>query len=163
ELPEIASCVRAAPDGVHVLTASLGGPDAALQLWRFDQVPEVIAAPSALPSPLAMVDGDPGEAFVYDGSSSPTSSIALLPDGKRCLTSDGSLMRLWNLDSDEIIREYDGHTDKIAGVAVTPDGAKAVTASHDGTLIVWDVESAKQLHKLTVPGPAGKAPVYAVV
>jgi WD40 repeat protein len=37
DLPEPASCVRLSPDGHSAVTASAGGPDAAMQLWRLSK------------------------------------------------------------------------------------------------------------------------------
>jgi WD40 repeat protein len=41
-----------------------------------------------------------------------------------------------------------GHSDRVTAVAVTPDGQRAVSASWDGTLRVWDLETGKELHIL---------------
>jgi serine/threonine protein kinase len=37
DLPEAASCLRLSPDGRHAATASIGGPKAAIQLWRLSK------------------------------------------------------------------------------------------------------------------------------
>jgi WD40 repeat protein len=39
-----------------------------------------------------------------------------------------------------------GHQDTIQAVAVTPDGTRAVTASSDGTAIVWDLATGARIH-----------------
>ncbi|HUX76475.1 MAG TPA: hypothetical protein VMY40_07555 [Anaerolineae bacterium] len=39
-----------------------------------------------------------------------------------------------------LLRTLTGHTREINGVAVMPDGRRAISASFDGTLIVWDLE-----------------------
>ena len=43
--------------------------------------------------------------------------------------------------SSELIRVLSGHADWVRSVAVTPDGRWAVSASHDRTLRVWDLQS----------------------
>ena len=42
-----------------------------------------------------------------------------------------------------------GHTDKVLCVAFSPDGKRIVSGSSDGTLKIWDAESAEQLQTLT--------------
>jgi WD40 repeat protein len=41
-----------------------------------------------------------------------------------------------------------GHTDRVTEVVITPDGRRAVSASADGTLKVWDLESGEELRTL---------------
>ena len=48
----------------------------------------------------------------------------------------------WNIETDE--RRYDpshGHTSDVHSFRFSPDGRKLVTASFDGTVVLWDVES----------------------
>jgi len=46
-------------------------------------------------------------------------------------------------------RTLTGHTSWVQAVAITPDGKQAVSASHDETLKVWDLQSGKELKTLT--------------
>lgn len=41
--------------------------------------------------------------------------------------------------------EDEGHADWVTSVAFSPDGKKVVSGSHDGTLILWDVSTGRQL------------------
>jgi len=41
-----------------------------------------------------------------------------------------------------------GHTEGINGVAFSPDGKQALSAAHDCTIRVWDLQSGKELHCL---------------
>jgi WD40 repeat protein len=47
-----------------------------------------------------------------------------------------------------LIRTLEGHTDPVFAVTVTPDGRRAVSASTEGTLRVWDLESGQTLRTL---------------
>ncbi len=49
-----------------------------------------------------------------------------------------------------LVRTLEGHADSVWGVAVTEDGRRAVSASHDSTLKVWDLESGRAF--LTLEG-----------
>jgi WD40 repeat protein len=42
-----------------------------------------------------------------------------------------------------------GHGDWVRAVAVSPDGRRAVTASNEGTLKVWELESGRELLALS--------------
>ena len=48
----------------------------------------------------------------------------------------------------ELVRTLEGHSNRVSGVAVTADGKRAVSASHDNTLKVWDLETGRTLHTL---------------
>ncbi|MBZ5622716.1 MAG: TIR domain-containing protein, partial [Acidobacteriia bacterium] len=51
-----------------------------------------------------------------------------------------------------LLRTLEGHSDLVDDVAVTPDGKRAVSASHDGTLRVWDLDTGRALRTLTLEG-----------
>ncbi|GAM28683.1 hypothetical protein SAMD00019534_118590 [Acytostelium subglobosum LB1] len=60
---------------------------------------------------------------------------------------------LWD-EYGRVISEFkDGHTNAVWGVSVSGDGNRLVTASWDGTAIVWDVATKKPVHKLTAHSP----------
>jgi hypothetical protein len=44
--------------------------------------------------------------------------------------------------------EDEGHADWVVAVAFSPDGKMLVSGSHDGTLILWDVATGKQLRSI---------------
>lgn len=46
------------------------------------------------------------------------------------------------------LRTMAGHTGAVSGVAMTPDGRRVVSASRDKTLMIWDVETGRELCKL---------------
>jgi WD40 repeat protein len=48
----------------------------------------------------------------------------------------------------ELVRTLEGHSTWINGVALTPDGKRAVSASHDKTLKLWDLDSGEALRTL---------------
>jgi WD40 repeat protein len=47
-----------------------------------------------------------------------------------------------------LVRTLEGHSAAVSGVALRPDGRRAVSASKDGTLKVWDLESGRELRTL---------------
>ncbi len=61
-----------------------------------------------------------------------------------------SLMLQWTTAQENggCLRILSGHTDWVYAVAITSDGQRVVSASGDGTLKVWDLESGRELHTL---------------
>jgi eukaryotic-like serine/threonine-protein kinase len=62
---------------------------------------------------------------------------------------DEDLVRFRNeaaslLDMGRVLRSFKGHTNAIHGVALSADDSRAITCSFDGTLRLWNVESAKE-------------------
>ena len=86
--------------------------------------------------------------------------VAFAPDGRRALSGGADkVVRLWDLESGDLIRELKGHTEWVFSVAFSPDGRRAYSTSggfmsdiwHDGTdsaIRVWDVETGQEVRKL---------------
>jgi WD40 repeat protein/serine/threonine protein kinase len=81
-------------------------------------------------------------------------SVAFSPDGKVVASGGGSpsaggednTVRLWDRQTGDALAVLAGHQDSVSGVAFSPDGRLLVSASYDGTLIVWDVESRQPVY-----------------
>ena len=51
----------------------------------------------------------------------------------------GSTLRLWDVNTGEIIRVLDGHSDDVTSVAFSADGRTLASASRDGALLLWEI------------------------
>ena len=78
--------------------------------------------------------------------------IEILPNGTQFVSgsSGDNLIRLWDIESGEVLREFRGHTDSVNGVHVSADGKRLVSASgdfggDDYTVRLWDVDSGELL------------------
>ena len=96
--------------------------------------------------------------------------LAFTPDNKKLFTSEPKVVRLWDIASGKLIREFpaaDGETFQF-GAAVTPDG-KALVGNAWGRVSMWDVETGKLRKTCTFPAsysqnfglmPDGKTAVW---
>ena len=98
----------------------------------------------------------------------------LSPDGITALTgSTDNLLKLWNIETGEVIRSYAGHDDWVAVVEISPDGKKALSGTlRTPNLFLWDLETGEVIRKVVqdvqYPGtmdvafsPDGKTALYA--
>ena len=88
------------------------------------------------------------------------SGVAISPDGGRAITGsiDGTL-KLWDINSGRLLRNWLGHERGAYGVAFTADGRHAVTGSGDYTIKLWDLDTGKEIRRFD--GHSGT--VYALV
>ncbi|MGH7869490.1 MAG: WD40 repeat domain-containing protein, partial [Candidatus Dormibacteraceae bacterium] len=81
-----------------------------------------------------------GELVVKD----PFLNFALSPDGKMVATGSvegvGDFM-LWDVGTSNRVAVLTGHEDAVSDLAFSPDGKVLVSASHDGSLFLWDVDN----------------------
>ena len=61
-------------------------------------------------------------------------------------SSDDQTVKVWDLESGQLLHTLLGHFDAVASCAITPDGRRVVSASWDHTLKLWDLESGQHLH-----------------
>jgi WD40 repeat protein len=66
-------------------------------------------------------------------------TLAVFPAGYFFASGDSQgHLKLWNLETGEIVRTMDGHTGAISALAITHDGRHLLSSSQDHTLRVWD-------------------------
>jgi WD40 repeat protein/serine/threonine protein kinase len=95
-----------------------------------------------------------------------TTSLVITPDGQFAVSgSRDTSVRLWNVQSGEIIRVYTGHEKTVTSVAVSRNGKWIISGSTDGTVRHWETDTgnctwASRVHEAEVTGvaitPAGQ-------
>ena len=69
-------------------------------------------------------------------------AAALSPDGTRCVTgSYDTNVRLWNMQTGELLRTLAGHTNIVGAAAFSADGKYILTGSNDLTAKLWDAST----------------------
>ncbi|MCA9936238.1 MAG: PQQ-binding-like beta-propeller repeat protein, partial [Anaerolineales bacterium] len=56
-------------------------------------------------------------------------------------------VRLWDLETGEMLKRLDGHEGIVIRVAFSPDGRTALSTSLDHTIIWWDLDSGEIIHR----------------
>jgi WD40 repeat protein/tRNA A-37 threonylcarbamoyl transferase component Bud32 len=130
-----ASSVAFGPDGRRALS---GGGDNAVILWD---------------------TATGGALYRFLGHTRPVKSVALSSDGRLALSSAlDQTIRLWALPKGElppvperpiapVAAAPDLHRAPLTGVAFAPDGRRVATASQDGDIRLWDLETQKLLRR----------------
>ena len=64
--------------------------------------------------------------------------LKALPDGRRFVSGSADrTLRVWDIDTGELLKVFRGHKDEITALAVSSDGEVCYTASKDGTVRSW--------------------------
>ncbi len=152
--------VRFAPGGQLILSA---GQDSRMILWDA-QTGEIVRTYGPDDPNTEALEGHEDGAAVRDLAFNPADPNQVLTAG------DDWRLLLWDVSTGEVLRAYgpddpntealEGHSERVREVAFTPDGKRAVSASYDGTLILWDVSTGEVLR--VFEGHEGKVVSVAV-
>ena len=83
--------------------------------------------------------------------------LAWSPDGTRLAGVNGTIfadledsfgdnnIRIWDVNTGQIVRVFEGHKDKVISVAWSPDGTQIVSGSADHTVRLWDIATGEML------------------
>lgn len=149
--------IALSPDGSTLVTTSEDLTLKVIDVATGDLIDEYqtdlggIRTASFLPDGEALVIGDlrgqlqilnlaSGEITrTFDGSMSRDTEPEISPDGRLVAAGDGASLRLWSVETGQIIGDLVGHSGQVNTAAFSPDGASLVSGSTDGTAVVWDL------------------------
>ena len=88
-------------------------------------------------------------AHMLEGHENAVQALATEPSG-HWLASGGAdrMVKLWDLETNELKRTYRNHSDFISALAITNDGATLAAASLDGAIKLWSTSSSRPLRTL---------------
>jgi len=133
----VVSKIAFLPNGQQLLTASV---DKTVRLWAASDAKEL----KVLPHPDAVW------------------SLAVSPDGRRVATGTGggiarllpaliyktgedNAIRIWDVESGQLVHTLNGHTHVVHGLAWDPTGKYIVSGGLDKTLRLWDARTGDEL------------------
>jgi WD40 repeat protein len=83
------------------------------------------------------------------GHTGTITTIAMTQDGRVAITgSNDQSLKVWDLETGQILHTLTGHSGFVTAVAVTLDGRLAVSTSGDKSLKVWDLKTGQEIHNI---------------
>lgn len=96
------------------------------------------------------------------GHQDAVAGVAFSPDNRRLATASyDHTLKIWQVESRQVVLTLSGHTDSVNDVAFNPDGLRLATASADRTARVWSLDQPAGQTLLTLTGHTG--PVNQVI
>lgn len=115
------------PDGKHVLTGSDKGP---VRVWEIQPHPH-------LP--------------VFTGHTAVVIAAAFSPDGRSLATGGPDGLRLWDIGSGQLVRNFADAGVLSYGAAFSADGRYLLSGNTDGVATLWDVATGRAERQFTNP------------
>ncbi|MCI0682906.1 MAG: sigma-70 family RNA polymerase sigma factor [Gemmataceae bacterium] len=157
--------VSLAADGKHAYTASLDG---IARKWSLEDGKEVSQVRVAGKWARFVAEAPDGQVLTVDshgmiqfwnfttgqetrrinGNVGWMSAAALAPGGKEILLAGWNVAG-WDLATGKKLRTFDGHQGDVPRLVFSPDAKKLLTCSYDGTVKLWDYETAALLHDVS--------------
>src|SRR5262249_54688251 len=87
-------------------------------------------------------------------------AVAVSPDDRLLATGSRALsLRLWHLDTAQLIAELKGHEGAVTSIDFSPDSRRILAGTSDGKLDIWDVGgqtliASTRMHAETITGLA---------
>lgn len=87
----------------------------------------------------------------FKNDSRPVYGVSFDPSGKRIASTSNINLKVWNIVTKKLERDFKGHKDVIMAVDFTADGSHIITGSRDGSLKMWDANNGKVIRSYAEP------------
>ena len=85
--------------------------------------------------------------WMVEGQTDMVWSVAITPDDKKVVTgSDDGAVKVWDMETGELLCDFEAHTKSVESVAIHPWGEFIATGSEDTTWKLWDFKSKELLY-----------------
>jgi WD40 repeat protein len=85
---------------------------------------------------------------IFKGHTDLIDSVAISPNGKYIVSgSDDETIKLWDINTGELLRSFEGHTDEVWSATISPNGKYIVSASGDETIKLWDIKTGRLIRR----------------
>jgi WD40 repeat protein len=116
-------------------------------LWVFGGQAQLLASAS---DDLSLWDVASGTLLGTLEQPSWVTTVAFSPDLTVMATGhDDGMVRLWNLASKKMVREFEAHTQPVSALLYSPDGRRLASAGEDRNIHIWDMRAGTRLRTMT--------------
>ncbi len=78
---------------------------------------------------------------IIKDNTSPVNTLVIDPQGLILVSgSDDKTIRLWNLQTGQLLHKFLGHTAEVYAIAISADGRRIISAGDDRTILVWNLQ-----------------------
>jgi hypothetical protein len=95
-----------------------------------------------------------GKAIELRGHLDSVWKTAFSADGRQIASVAKGILRLWNVETGKLIREFDKSSEEFNAVAFSPDGRRILAGTRNGGLYMWNVDSDKIVKVFSFPKPS---------
>ncbi|MBN1536938.1 MAG: WD40 repeat domain-containing protein [Anaerolineales bacterium] len=91
---------------------------------------------------IRIIDAKTGQSLKNMSTTGIVESLVFSPDGHILATGesyDSTAVKLWRVETGELLRTLEGHTHGVDFVTFSPDGKFLASASYDGTIRIWGI------------------------
>ncbi|KAI6657596.1 U3 small nucleolar RNA-associated protein 15 [Oopsacas minuta] len=83
----------------------------------------------------------------------PVESLLMFPSGSLLLSAGGKTVKVWDIRSNSVIKEFSNHHKTVTQLYLSSDGRRLFTGSLDGLIKVYDVTTYNVIHAISYPAP----------